>query len=247
MRKRRRRFHERVSRWYHQARATAQNGRIHGLRAGSTAHVALSGVAASAPPSPGGYREENARAFQEQNGAEKSFTDYREMLEKERLDAVSICNLAAHLVRADGATRLRQVARHLLEKPMATTFGDAKRMVTTREKTGALLAFCHQRRFNSGFPQGERDPRQVGPSASCVGWRRRSNLFDWGTHWFDTSSTTTTTWSNGPSGRSTSGDTRPAFGAPCEGQGRATPNTPNGVRGLMITGYECRLRARATG
>src|SRR5690606_25579625 len=35
--------------------------------------------------------EENAKAFQELFGVERTYTDYREMLEKESLDIVSVC------------------------------------------------------------------------------------------------------------------------------------------------------------
>jgi UDP-N-acetylglucosamine 3-dehydrogenase len=188
--------------------------------------------------------KENAHAFQEQYGAEKSYTDYREMLEKERLDVVSICtwpHLHAPMVCDAAEAGVRAI---FCEKPMATTFGDAKRMVTTCETTGALLAFSHQRRFNHVF----RKAKEVLKSGAIGELRRLeascSNLFDWGTHWFDMlffyNDETPVEW---VIGQIDIRDTRPVFGAPCEGQGLSHFKYRNGVRGLMITGFEADLGA----
>jgi len=72
---------------------------------------------------------EYAEAFRERFGGERIYTDYREMLEKEALDVVSVCtwpHLHAEMVVAAAQAGIRAVH---CEKPMATTYGDARRMV----------------------------------------------------------------------------------------------------------------------
>lgn len=183
--------------------------------------------------------EENARAFQEQHGGERIYTDYHEMLAKENLDIVSVCtwpHLHAPMVIACAEAGVRAVH---CEKPMATTFGDCKRMVEACAKSGTQLSFNHQRRFNKPFIEAKRllDSGAIGDlvhmEATC------GNLYDWGTHWFDMLGM----FNNETPGAWVLGNielrgTHKIFGADVEGQGISYFKYQNGVYGTLFTGHE---------
>ena len=172
-------------------------------------------------------------------GGERVYTDYHEMLAKENLDIVSVCtwpHLHAPMVIACAEAGVRAIH---CEKPMATTFGDAKRMVEAAEKSSTQLTFNHQRRFNKPFRKAKEllDSGAIGDlqqmEAVC------GNLYDWGTHWFDMlgmfNDETPGAWVIGQIDLRGS---HPIFGAMVEGQGLAHFKYQNGVYGLMLTGYE---------
>jgi UDP-N-acetylglucosamine 3-dehydrogenase len=76
------------------------------------------------------------------------YTDYREMVEREALDVVSVCTcphdtpgLVCDLA-ASGKLRAIQC-----EKPMAVTWGEARRMVEACAAAGVKFGVSHQRRF----------------------------------------------------------------------------------------------------
>ncbi|MFP3897535.1 MAG: Gfo/Idh/MocA family protein [Anaerolineales bacterium] len=182
---------------------------------------------------------ESAEAFQEEHGGEHIYTDYHEMLEKEDLDIVSICtwpHLHAEMVIACAEAGVKAVH---CEKPMAPTYGEAVEMTRVCEARGVQLSFNHQRRFGAPFCRAKEllDGGAIGDlirlEASC------SNMFDWGTHWFDMlffyNDETPVEWVIGqiePRGG------QKIFGVPVEGQGISHFKYRNGVHGLMITGFE---------
>ena len=80
-------------------------------------------------------------------GVAARYTDFRQMLRNEDLDAVSICT--PNLQHAEAAIAALKSGRHVLcEKPMAHTAAAAKRMVDTAEQTGRKLVIGFQYRFN---------------------------------------------------------------------------------------------------
>ncbi len=183
-------------------------------------------------------RIENARAFQERHGGERLYEDYHEMLEKESLDIVSVCtwpHLHAEMVIAAADAGVRAVH---CEKPMAPTFGEARRMVEVCEARGTQLSFNHQRRFMPQYREAKRllEDGAIGElirlEASCP------NLFDWGTHWFDMlfyyNDEIPAEWVIGQVDLR-DGDT--VFGLSMEGQGLSHFEFANGVHGLLVTGY----------
>jgi UDP-N-acetylglucosamine 3-dehydrogenase len=183
--------------------------------------------------------EENARAFMEQHGGERIYTDYHEMLAQEKLDIVSVCtwpHLHAPMVVACAEAGVRAVH---CEKPMATTYGDSKRMVEACAKSGTQLTFNHQRRFNKPFVEAKKllDAGAIGTllqmEANC------GNLYDWGTHWFDMlgmfNDETPGAW---VLGNIELRGAHKVFGADIEGQGIAYFKYQNGVHGTLFTGFE---------
>lgn len=188
---------------------------------------------------------DNARAFQEQHGGERLYADYREMLAAEDLDIVSVCTwpgLHAEMVLAAAEAGVRAIH---CEKPMAPTYAEAAAMVDACERRGVQLTFNHQRRFGSPFREA-RTLLQAGTigqllrlEASC------SNLFDWGTHWFDMLFFYNgeqpaewvlgqVDWRDGPT----------HFGVPMEGQGLSHIRFRNGVHGLLVTGFDAGWEAQ---
>lgn len=180
---------------------------------------------------------DNASAFQQRHGVDAMYQDYRAMLAQERLDIVSICTwprLHAEMVVACAESGVRAIH---CEKPMAPTFGEAKRMVAVCEASGAQLTFNHQRRFGAPF-QTTRNLLRAG----AIGTLRRmeatcDDLFDWGTHWFDMlfffNNETPVEW---VIGQVDMRDARTIFGMTVEGQGISQFRFANGVTGMVLTG-----------
>ena len=78
------------------------------------------------------------------------YTDYLEMLARERPDVVIAClwtPLHLPVIKACATSGVRVV---LSEKPMAPTWGECLEIAHLAEETGCQLMFCHQRRFAEG-------------------------------------------------------------------------------------------------
>ena len=77
----------------------------------------------------------------------KKYTDYKEMLEKEDLDVVSICTESGY--HAKYAIDCLNAGKHVLvEKPMALSSADANKMIKLAKRKNLKLGVCHQNRFN---------------------------------------------------------------------------------------------------
>lgn len=77
----------------------------------------------------------------------RAYTDYREMLDQEKLDAVSVV-VPTSLHRQVAEEVLGRGIPVLLEKPIATTHADGRAIIAAAEKAGVLLAIGHIERFN---------------------------------------------------------------------------------------------------
>ncbi|MHC4574550.1 MAG: Gfo/Idh/MocA family protein [Planctomycetota bacterium] len=79
----------------------------------------------------------------------KTYADYREMLEKERPDIVSVAPRWIDCHR-DMVLACAKVGSHVfLEKPMCRTLREADEIVAAFEKKNLKLAIAHQRRYSS--------------------------------------------------------------------------------------------------
>jgi predicted dehydrogenase len=99
----------------------------------------------------GSSRDQGRRdRFAQRTGA-RTYADWRELLEREELDIVSVATYAN--VHADPTVACAEagVRAVLCEKPIAQSVPDAERMVAACADAGALLVVNHQRRFNSSF------------------------------------------------------------------------------------------------
>ena len=129
---------------------------------------------------------ENAQAFADHHDLTAVYEDHESMLEEVEPDVVSVCvppAVHADLV-VDSATTPSVDAVHC-EKPMATTWGECKRMVDTCEAEAVQLTIDHQRRLSEPV----RRAKQLLEDGEIGGLKRLEwsevNLFDAGSHVFD--------------------------------------------------------------
>ena len=82
---------------------------------------------------------------------ENVFSDWRELARRPRaFDAVVICTMDREHV--EPAVAFTAMGCHmLLEKPMATTLEDCRRIAQAQEKAGTVTCICHSLRYNAGF------------------------------------------------------------------------------------------------
>jgi predicted dehydrogenase len=181
-------------------------------------------------------RPDNCDAFCERHDVPAAYLDYNEMLQSEDLDIVSVCvwpKLHAPITIA--AARAGVKAVHC-EKPMAPTWGEAKEMVAECAEHGVQLTFNHQRRFGRPFRKAKElvAAGAIGELVRVEGFT--SNLYDWGTHWFDMmffyNDQEPAEWVIGQID-ARAGHT--IFDVFVEGQGLSLFKWRNGVHGLMVT------------
>jgi predicted dehydrogenase len=194
-------------------------------------------------------RPENAEAFRAEHNVPgaKIYTDYQEMLAKERPDIVSICtwpHLHAPMAIAAAEAGIRAI---YCEKPMAPRWGEAKRMHAAATKNGVLLCFNHQRRFEAPYVTARRLIREGAAGRVLQIQAACPNLYDWGTHWFDMccfyNGDARPTWVMGQiDGR----EGRSVFGVELESQGVSYFAFENGVRGMLLTGDNIPQEAEGT-
>lgn len=195
---------------------------------------------------------ENAEAFAARHSPDAAlYTDYQEMLAKEKPDVVSVCTwpkLHAPMVVAAAEAGVRAIH---CEKPMAPTWGEAKRMHAVAMARGVQLTFNHQRRFLEPFRRARRLLRDgvIGELTRLEG--SCSNLIDWGTHWLDMfffmNGETPAEW---VLGQIDSREESSVFGLALENQGLCEVKFRNGVRGVLFTGFDadigCQIRLAGT-
>ncbi len=191
-------------------------------------------LAACADPSEGA-----TRFFAEKYGVPRVYSDPAEMLAEEKPDIVSVCTWPhLHAPLTIAAARSGVKAIHC-EKPMATSWGEAKEMARVCEENRVRLTFNHQRRFLGPF-QAARGQIQAGAVGELI--RIEGNcgdLYDWGTHWLDMFF-----FYNGEApakwvlGQVDSREERKIFGVPMENQGLCEFQFENGVRAFLATGKD---------
>jgi len=90
--------------------------------------------------------EERLNSFADQYGVKHRFTDYRDMLKLEELDAVIVC--VWNCMHAEVTIDALNAGKHVLcEKPMATKVEDALRMREVAEQNGKKLMIGFVRRY----------------------------------------------------------------------------------------------------
>jgi predicted dehydrogenase len=176
-------------------------------------------------------------SFQEEFGVERTYKDFRDMLENEQLDIVSVCTWPEHHTDMVIAAAGKGVKGIHCEKPMAPTWGAAKALYRACVDHNVTITFCHQRRFESPYRTARRLAHDgtIGQLYRVEGGCH--NLFDWGTHWFDMfffyNNDEPAEWVMGQIDVS---DERSAFGVPLESAGVSWIRWKNGVEGLLTTG-----------
>lgn len=123
-------------------------------------------------------------------GPANAYTDFRQMLQSEELDLVSIVtpdHLHAESFEAAADAGVKGI---FCEKPIATTLEDADRMIAAAERTGVQTVVNHTRRFDPFYRQARWLIEQgtIGEIRSVLGTLsgERAMLFRNGTHLLDT-------------------------------------------------------------
>ena len=84
------------------------------------------------------------------------YIDYREMLDKEELDIISVCSWDPQHAEMSIAACARRPKAVLCEKPMAISLGEADAMIIAAQRNDVKLAIGHQRRFYSSWREARR-------------------------------------------------------------------------------------------
>lgn len=80
----------------------------------------------------------------------KTYTDYHELLEKERPELVAIATESGKHA-AIALDCIEAGANLIIEKPIALSLEDADRIIVRSEEKGVLVCACHQNRFNKSI------------------------------------------------------------------------------------------------
>lgn len=91
--------------------------------------------------------EPNLKTASKAYGVERQYTDFRQMIERERLDIVNVCTQAPQHAPVVIAAAEMGVKGIICEKPIALTLSEADTMVETCRRTGTRLAINHQTRM----------------------------------------------------------------------------------------------------
>lgn len=167
------------------------------------------------------------------------YATHQEMFADQKLDIVSVCTwtgLHPEHVSACVAAGVRAIHS---EKPMAPTWGEARNLFAAAEQAGIQLTFCHQRRFGAHFIKARElaQTGQIGKLERIEGYC--SNLFDWGTHWFDMfcfyNNETPAEW---VMGQIDTAEWQSVFGVPVESTGLSQIRFANGVFATLYTGSD---------
>lgn len=100
------------------------------------------------------------------------FSDHRTMLKQARLDAAVICVPTLYHTPI-GIDCMKAGLPIMIEKPLARTVADGRRLVDTAEKTGKLLMVAHVRRYDKDWDTFARIVRS-GEIGRPVLWRSLS-------------------------------------------------------------------------
>lgn len=112
----------------------------------------------------------------------KKYMDYKEMLEKEDIDAVSICTESGY--HAKHAIDCLNAGKHVLvEKPMALSSTDADEMIKLAKEKNLKLGVCHQNRFNPPIQKLRRAIEEgrfgkIINGTARILWNRNDNYYE---------------------------------------------------------------------
>lgn len=132
---------------------------------------------------------ERAAAAAEKYGA-KAYTDYREMLDREKLDAVHLC-LPHYLHTAVAKYAFSRGVNVLSEKPMSIDYESAEDAVISAEKAGVLYGVIFQCRYNNSAQLVKRSLEagklgKIISARSTLTWKRDDEYYkesDWKGTW----------------------------------------------------------------
>jgi predicted dehydrogenase len=119
-------------------------------------------------------------------GSVREYTDYREMLDRERLDIVSVATPDDHHANPVIDAAEAGVAGIICEKPLAGSLADADRMIEAVERNGTAMLVDHTRCFDPCYMEVRQAVREgfIGDLTRIVAYLggRRAMLFRNSTH-----------------------------------------------------------------
>lgn len=115
------------------------------------------------------------------------FTNYREMLESQRPDIVSICTyvgLHAEMIEAAIDAGVKAI---FCEKPFVATPAQLARIRARLAQCQTKLAIAHVRRYRTAFQQARTliNNGSIGSPVACIAGIDGWDLSEWGSHWLD--------------------------------------------------------------
>lgn len=124
--------------------------------------------------------------FSKKWGVKDIYLDYNEMLRKEKINILSVCtNTSFHIKVVLDATK-SGVKAVFCEKPIASSLGEADKMIEECKKNNVHLTINHTRRWDSYYNKVKEmvEIGVIGKITSIVG-HYESGLMIMGTHMFD--------------------------------------------------------------
>jgi len=110
----------------------------------------------------------------EKFGVKKTFTDYRELLADPGIDAVSICTMWDQ--HTEPAIAALEAGKHVfLEKPIASTVADARKIMAAARTSQGILFIGHIVRFNPRYRMA-REAVAAGRIGKIVALSSRRNI-----------------------------------------------------------------------
>ncbi len=129
-------------------------------------------------------REQRVKDFCDRYDIPQAFTDYRELLKLDELDAVVIC-LPNHLHSTVSIAAMKAGKHVLTEKPMAIDGREAEKMVQVQKETGQTLMVTLQSRYQPEIQYARKFAQKNFGEIyyGRCGYLRRSGIPGWGS-WF---------------------------------------------------------------
>lgn len=94
-----------------------------------------------------------AKKAQKKWGIESVYSDYKQMLVKEKLEIISICTWeSTHAEIVEHCVKIKPLAI-FCEKPIASTIKDAKKIIRLCDKNGIVLQIDYMRRFSKAYAE----------------------------------------------------------------------------------------------
>lgn len=131
---------------------------------------------------------ENAKAYADHFQVSATYSDYKEMIDNEQLDIVSVCTwptLHKEMVLYAAVAGVKMI---WCEKPMAVGLDEVDEMVRVCKEYGTRLFINHQRRYDWPFQITRMmiDDGVLGKVERLEAWVGSGwDLMSWGTHWVD--------------------------------------------------------------
>ena len=118
----------------------------------------------------------------EERAGIRRYENWRELLEKERPDLVSVA-LPSGLHFAAARDALESGANVIVEKPVSLSLKDANELIRLAKEKGLALSACHQNRFNLSVQEMRRrlengDFGALSNAAVTVRWSRDRDYYD---------------------------------------------------------------------